>query len=102
MSVSVSFANVIPIRPVPAAEADAIAAHGPDLLRHARRLMPTGNDAQDLVQDTLERAIRAHDQLRPGSNLRAWLYTIMVRRARDHYRRARVRGGESSDIDTLP
>jgi RNA polymerase sigma-70 factor, ECF subfamily len=92
-------ADLVPIDPVTAA---AIAAHGPDLLRHARRLMPSANDAQDLVQDTFERAIRAFAQFRPGSNLRAWLYTIMVRLARDQFRRRRARRTDELDIETVP
>jgi RNA polymerase sigma-70 factor (ECF subfamily) len=118
MSISLASATVVPIDegrrrrqaarpdPVPAqaAAAAAIAAHGADLLRHARRLMPSGNDAQDLVQDTFERAIRGFHQFRPGSNLRAWLYTILVRRARDHYRRGRVRrlADVEGGLDSLP
>jgi RNA polymerase sigma-70 factor (ECF subfamily) len=87
--------------PVDSAAASAIAAHGPDLLRHARRLMPSGNDAQDLVQDTFERALRAFHQFRPGSNLRAWLYTIMIRRAHDQFRRNRLRAGAPCEIESL-
>src|SRR2546421_12696475 len=52
-------ADLVAIDP---ATAGAIAAHAPDLLRHARRLMPSANDAQDLVQDTFQRAIRAYAQ----------------------------------------
>jgi RNA polymerase sigma-70 factor (ECF subfamily) len=86
-------------KPVDTAE---LSAHWQDMLRHARRLMPNASDAQDLVQDTFERAVRAFPTFRPGTNLRAWLYTIMVRRSRDHFRRARVRTVAAVEPDTLP
>ena len=49
----------------------------PGLRRYARVL--TGNDwaADDLVQDTLERACRKWLLWRSGSDLRAWLFTLM-------------------------
>lgn len=46
------------------------------LLRVARRLVPRGADAEDLVQDTLIRAFKAIDSF-DGRHPRAWLLTIM-------------------------
>jgi RNA polymerase sigma-70 factor (ECF subfamily) len=94
--------GAVPIDRGPASTAATIVTHGPALLRHARRLMPAGNDAQDLVQDTVERAMRAVHQLRPGSNLRAWLYAIMVRRALDHYRGVRLCTGQRRELGAPP
>ncbi len=37
----------------------------------------TASDAEDLVQDTLERALRSWQRFVPGTNLRCWLHTIM-------------------------
>jgi len=49
----------------------------PRLRRYARALTGERNAADDLVQDTLERAwIKLH-LWRSGSDLRAWLFTIM-------------------------
>ena len=49
----------------------------PSLRRYARALMRDGEDADDLVQDCLERAWSRAHRWQPGSNLRAWLFTIM-------------------------
>jgi RNA polymerase sigma-70 factor (ECF subfamily) len=46
------------------------------------------HDAEDLVQDTLLRAYRAFDRYAPGTNIRAWLYTILYRVRTDALRRA--------------
>jgi RNA polymerase sigma-70 factor (ECF subfamily) len=54
-----------------------IAAHIPQLRRYARALTGDYTAAEDLVQDTLERAWKRFSLWRSGSNLRAWLFTIM-------------------------
>ncbi|MBX3671524.1 MAG: RNA polymerase sigma factor [Burkholderiales bacterium] len=48
----------------------------PNLRRYARALVGDRDAADDLVQDTLERAVRKFHLWRPG-NLRAWLFSIM-------------------------
>ncbi len=45
-------------------------------------------DAEDLVQETLYRAFRGFDRFRPGTNIRAWLHTILQRVRTDALRRA--------------
>jgi RNA polymerase sigma-70 factor (ECF subfamily) len=47
------------------------------LRRYARALTGERNAADDLVQDTLERAWNKLHLWRHGSDLRAWLFTIM-------------------------
>ncbi len=54
-----------------------IVAHIPQLRRYARALTGDYTAAEDLVQDTLERAWKRFGLWRAGSNLRAWLFTIM-------------------------
>jgi RNA polymerase sigma factor (sigma-70 family) len=58
-------------------QAQLIAQHIPRLRRYARALMGNRNAAEDLVQDTLERAWGRFNLWRRGSDLRAWLFTIM-------------------------
>ena len=80
----------------PAFEADALASLD-SLYRTALRLTHRPADAEDLVQDTYLRAFRAADQFRPGTNLRAWLFTILHNTARN---RARDRARERVDVDS--
>src|SRR6266446_7018984 len=54
-----------------------IIEHIPRLRRYARALVGDRYVADDLVQDTLERAWNKFYLWRPGSDLRAWLFTIM-------------------------
>jgi len=51
--------------------------HIPKLRRYARALLRDRTRADDLVQDTLERALNKFSLFRRGSDLRAWLFTIM-------------------------
>ena len=49
----------------------------PALRVYARNLMRGGSEADDLVQETLVKALANVDRFTPGTNLRAWLFTIM-------------------------
>jgi RNA polymerase sigma-70 factor (ECF subfamily) len=51
--------------------------HEKALLRRGRRLVGSEADARDLVQETLERALRTFHAFRPGTAVWAWLRTIM-------------------------
>src|SRR5215468_9814394 len=60
--------------------AAALEAHIPGLRRFARALLRGDRDrADDLVQDTLERALSSWRRRREG-DLRGWLYTILYHR----------------------
>jgi len=61
----------------------------PDLSRRAARLALTPAAAEDLVQDTVERALRFAGQYDPGSNLRGWAYQILFSVFITGYRRRR-------------
>jgi RNA polymerase sigma-70 factor (ECF subfamily) len=55
-----------------------LAACWPDLYRRALRLGRNEDLARDLVQDTLERALRFENQYEAGSNLKAWVSRILL------------------------
>jgi len=65
----------------------AILAELPRLRRYARAMLGDRAAADDLVQDTLERAWSRIAQWRPGSDLRAWLFGIMHNLRIDQLRR---------------
>src|SRR6187549_3861581 len=54
----------------------------------ALRLTRNRADAEDLVQDTLVKAFRFTDRFEAGTNLRAWLYTILHNTWRNRQRDA--------------
>lgn len=58
----------------------------PRLRRFARVLRTRDADAQDLVQQTIERALAAQSKFRPGTRLDSWTFTIMRRLAIDEGR----------------
>jgi RNA polymerase sigma-70 factor (ECF subfamily) len=49
----------------------------------------SANDADDLVQDTLEKAWKARDQFQPGTSMKAWLFTILRNSQHNEWRRSR-------------
>jgi RNA polymerase sigma-70 factor (ECF subfamily) len=52
-------------------------SHLDSLYGTALRLTRRTQDAEDLVQDTYLKAFRAAHQFEPGTNLKAWLFTIL-------------------------
>src|SRR5262245_55216996 len=80
----------------PAFEAEALASLD-SLYRTALRLTRKPADADDLVQDTYLKAFRAADSFTPGTNLRAWLFTILHNTARN---RARDRARDAVLVDS--
>src|SRR6476661_6816874 len=69
----------------PAFEQEALASLD-SLYRTALRLTRVPADADDLVQETYLKAFRAADRFKPGTNLRAWLFTILHNTARNRIR----------------
>jgi RNA polymerase sigma-70 factor (ECF subfamily) len=57
----------------------------PALRRYARALTRDGDIADDIVQDTLVRALRSQ-HLFEGADVRAWLYTILTNLNRNRLR----------------
>ncbi len=70
--------------------------HLPSMLAVASRLMRHGPEAEDLVQDSIVKAIRAREQFESGTNLRAWLLKILTNTFINRYRRG---GLERSVLD---
>jgi RNA polymerase sigma-70 factor (ECF subfamily) len=70
-------------RSQPETDASAMAFHEEalsyvdSLYGAALRLTRNREDAEDLVQDTYLKAFRAERQFQPGTNLKAWLHTIL-------------------------
>jgi len=75
--------------------------HEGALRAFARRLCGSQTDANDLVQDALERALRAFETFAPGTNERAWLFTILHHAFIDRCRRAATerRGASIDDFE---
>lgn len=62
-----------------------IEASVPALRRYARALTRNGDTADDLVQDTLVRALRS-EHLFHGGDMRSWLFTILTNLNRNRLR----------------
>jgi RNA polymerase sigma-70 factor (ECF subfamily) len=72
----------------------------PRLRRYARALMRSADRADDLVQETLLRAIAKVHLWQPGTDIRAWLFTIMHNQYVNMVRRA-MRDDTSVDIEHM-
>ena len=72
----------------------------PRLRRYARALTRHPERADDLVQDTLVRAIAKEHLWQPGTNLRAWLFTLMHNQYVNSVRRD-IREGQTVEIDSI-
>ena len=66
----------------------------------AVRLARTPDAAQELVQDTYLKALRARDRFVPGTNLKAWLYTILHNTWRNR-RRDQARSRVEADSEAV-
>lgn len=75
----------------------------PALRRYARALTGDAWAADDLVQDTLERACSKWRLWVAGSDLRAWLFTVMHNLFANQVRRSasRARAGLEVDLDDV-
>src|SRR5262249_9849945 len=82
---------------------DAMLAAVPSLRAFAISLCGNVDRADDLVQETLLRAIANIDSFQPGTNMSAWLFTILRNLFRSEYRKRRreVEESEGSYAATL-
>ncbi len=82
---------------------EAILAHLDALYGLALRMTSQPAEAEDLVQDTYVRALRFHDKFEAGTNLKAWLFKMMVNLFINRYRREKrsrsfTEGSERQDM----
>jgi RNA polymerase sigma-70 factor (ECF subfamily) len=81
--------------------ADTVAARALEFLEplYATALRLTRNpaDAEDLVQDTFVKALRFSDRFKAGTNLKAWLYTVLLNTWRNRRRDA---ARDTVDVDS--
>ncbi|MGC4025253.1 MAG: RNA polymerase sigma factor [Mesorhizobium sp.] len=73
----------------------AILAEIPRLRRYARALLRGRESSDDLVQDTLERALTRMENWQTGDSPRRWLFTIMHHLFIDQTRRRNRRGEDA-------
>lgn len=77
-------------------------AHLDPLYHTALRLTKNRAEAEDLVQDTLVKAMRGRDQFHPGTNLKAWLFRILTNTFINKYRRSGVERAALDAPDSEP
>jgi RNA polymerase sigma-70 factor (ECF subfamily) len=67
------------------------------------RMTKSTTEAEDLVQDTVVKAMRARDQFQPGTNLKAWLLRILTNTFINRYRRGGLERTvlDGPDVDSL-
>lgn len=75
--------------------------HFEALMHFARRLTGDELEAEDLVQEGLEKAFRSFHQFRSGTNCKAWLFTILHNCLRQKIRWNSIRPKEVVESDLL-
>jgi RNA polymerase sigma-70 factor, ECF subfamily len=80
--------------------ADAVGDLLDDLFRYACALVGDTHAAEDLVQDTVVRAVERRHQFRGDASLRTWLHRILHNLAIDRHRRA-VREVQVDDVEAV-
>lgn len=74
----------------------------PKLRRYARALLGDPARADDLVQETLLRALSRRHLWKPGTDMRAWMFTILHNLHVNNQRRRFVRGEYQDSFDDHP
>lgn len=76
----------------------ALVTARPRLMAFARKLTKRADLAQDLVQDTIVKALKNSDKFEPGTNITAWLFTIL---RNECFSRSRRASREVADVDGI-
>jgi len=84
-------------QPGPDSFSDEVLRHLEALYGTAMRLTRNRADAEDLVQDTVVKALRFESRFERGTNLKAWLYTILHNTWRN---RIRDSARQTVDVDS--
>lgn len=76
----------------------------PDLRAYARSLTRNRHDADDLVQDAVLRILNAADRYQPGTNFKAWAFTILRNRFLNEFvaKRRATREFDEGEMERLP
>lgn len=64
--------------------------HHPSALAYARRLAGNDEDARDLLQESLEAALRGFGSLRRADSFKPWFFRVMRNRYLNRARRLRL------------
>ncbi|MCK5687957.1 sigma-70 family RNA polymerase sigma factor [Myxococcota bacterium] len=83
-----------------------ISEHLDGMYAVALRYTRNSAQAEDLVQDTVLRALRFRDRFEPGTNFKAWSYKILTNIFIHHYRRSKrereiLEGATRGDVQDL-
>ena len=91
--------------PVPALEQEfreQLVGYLPQLTGVARAMTRSREAADDLVQEAVTRALGAYAQFQPGTNLRAWLMTILRNQYISELRKRHPTVTDTPIADTIP
>ena len=78
-----------------------VVQHADSLRGYALHFTRDNEDANDLVQDTMLKAVTYRGRFREGTNLKGWLYTIMKNTFINNYRRLVKTSGLVSQADEI-
>ncbi|MDQ1078802.1 sigma-70 family RNA polymerase sigma factor [Pseudoroseomonas cervicalis] len=82
---------------------DELLACLPDLRAYARSLTRNRHDADDLVQDAVVRMLNSADRFQPGTNFKAWAFTILRNRFLNEFvaKRRLTREMDDSELERI-
>jgi RNA polymerase sigma-70 factor (ECF subfamily) len=91
--------NSTDIQETSEASSAAITAIIPALRAYAMGRLRSESNADDVVQDTVERAWRSRGSFRPGADLKPWMFTILRNAIIDGFRRDRLLVQDTDGIE---